>query len=204
MVMSMSESRSALLDAGAREFARYGLKGARVHDIVRRAGVNERMIYYHFGSKAGLYAAVLEAQMQGLRAVCQPVLESSLGMAPYAGMHSVLAAYLDALAARPHLVGLLLHEALGGWSTVLETDGASCVRALRELYRRGQREGVFRPDCPFEVACVTLTGAMLALLVIPPPIPAVEQESCPLAGATAQREQILQQLLCCMGGPASR
>jgi AcrR family transcriptional regulator len=190
----MSDSRSALLDAAAEEFARYGLKGARVQDIVRKAGVNERMIYHHFGSKAGLYVAVLESQLQDLCAACQPALARSLRMNPYAGMRLVLTSYLDALLARPELVGLLLHEALGGWPTTPQV-GTTCVMALRELYRRGQCEGFFHADCPFEVACVTLTGVVFAI-VLPWKIPAgAPWGQRGVVDTEELRDQLLRQLL---------
>ena len=41
-----------------REFAKYGFAGARVERIVRRANVSPRSLYYHYGSKRGLYSAV--------------------------------------------------------------------------------------------------------------------------------------------------
>lgn len=43
-----------------REFAKYGFAGARVERIVNRADVSPRSLYYHFGSKRGLYDAVRE------------------------------------------------------------------------------------------------------------------------------------------------
>ena len=43
-----------------REFAKYGFTGARVERIVSRADVSPRSLYYHFGSKQGLYDAVRE------------------------------------------------------------------------------------------------------------------------------------------------
>ena len=49
-----------ILDAAMREFARYGFAGARVERIVSRADVSPRSLYYHFGSKRGLYDAVRE------------------------------------------------------------------------------------------------------------------------------------------------
>ena len=49
-----------ILSAGMREFAKYGFAGARVERIVSRADVSPRSLYYHFGSKRGLYDAVRE------------------------------------------------------------------------------------------------------------------------------------------------
>ncbi|WP_331766865.1 helix-turn-helix domain-containing protein [Embleya sp. NBC_00896] len=71
----MTESRAHLLTAAAEEFARHGLKGTRIQAIVKRAGVNERMIYHHFGNKDGLYKAVLEDQMAALHDAWHPTLE---------------------------------------------------------------------------------------------------------------------------------
>src|SRR6266498_4700941 len=76
----MTDSRSALLAAAAEEFARHGPKGARVQAIVERAGVNERMIYHHFGSKDGLYAAALEAQASGLVGAWRRIIDTAAEM----------------------------------------------------------------------------------------------------------------------------
>ena len=46
----------------------HGFAGARVDKIVRKAGSNPRMVYHYFGSKSGLYVAVLEAALGDLRA----------------------------------------------------------------------------------------------------------------------------------------
>src|SRR5213596_891126 len=95
----MSDSRAALLAAAAEEFARYGRKGARIQAIVQRAGVNERMIYHHFGSKDGLYAAVLEAQGHGLVEAWRKLVDQAAELPPYQGMRAVLAGFADSLAA---------------------------------------------------------------------------------------------------------
>jgi AcrR family transcriptional regulator len=188
----MVDSRSALLAAAAEEFARDGFKGARVQAIVTRAGVNERMIYHHFGSKDGLYAAVLATQLEGLWTAWRPALEAALRMDPYAGMRVALGGYFDVLLARPALAGLMVHEALGGWRALPSPDIATPLLALGELYGRGQAEGVFRSDCTFEVACATATGALCGLIVL-----------CRLRpiGAPGLREQALGQLLDGMSGP---
>jgi TetR/AcrR family transcriptional regulator len=53
-------TRQKIIDAARHEFAEYGLAGARVERIAKRAGVNKAMIYYHFSSKDLLYEGVVK------------------------------------------------------------------------------------------------------------------------------------------------
>ena len=53
-------TRESLLRAATRVFARHGFSGASVEKISRAAKSWDRMIYYYFGSKEGLFVAVLE------------------------------------------------------------------------------------------------------------------------------------------------
>jgi len=62
-----AESRERLLRAATQEFVTHGFAGARISRIVSKAGSNPRMIYHYFGSKSGLYVAVLEEALGGLR-----------------------------------------------------------------------------------------------------------------------------------------
>jgi TetR/AcrR family transcriptional regulator len=55
-----SAAAERILKAAMREFAKYGYAGARVERILKRADVSPRSLYYHFGSKRGLYDAVRE------------------------------------------------------------------------------------------------------------------------------------------------
>ncbi|MDQ6750475.1 MAG: TetR family transcriptional regulator [Actinomycetota bacterium] len=54
-------SRQRILDAALVEFAARGYEGARLQDIARTAGLSRPTLLYHFESKEGLYAAVIEA-----------------------------------------------------------------------------------------------------------------------------------------------
>jgi AcrR family transcriptional regulator len=51
-------AKQRLLDAAAEEFGAKGFTGARVRDIAARAGLNQQLISYYFGGKAGLYEAL--------------------------------------------------------------------------------------------------------------------------------------------------
>jgi AcrR family transcriptional regulator len=53
-------TRDAILRAATRIFAKHGFDGGRVEQISKAAKSYDRMIYYYFGSKEGLYIAVLE------------------------------------------------------------------------------------------------------------------------------------------------
>ncbi len=54
-----ARSQAAIFRAAAHEFAKRGYDAAGVDRIAARAHVNKAMIYYHFGSKQGLYVEVL-------------------------------------------------------------------------------------------------------------------------------------------------
>jgi AcrR family transcriptional regulator len=55
----LNRTRERIMAAAQKEFAASGFAGARTDAIACRARVNERMIFYCFGSKEGLYRAVL-------------------------------------------------------------------------------------------------------------------------------------------------
>src|ERR1700753_3984167 len=60
-------TKSRILEAAKREFARLGFAGARVDAIALRAKANKRMIYHYFSSKEELFTAVLEEAYLGIR-----------------------------------------------------------------------------------------------------------------------------------------
>jgi AcrR family transcriptional regulator len=53
-------SRERILDAATELFAARGYAGAGVDRLAERSGIAKTAIYYHFGNKEGLLAAVLE------------------------------------------------------------------------------------------------------------------------------------------------
>ncbi|SAL76263.1 TetR/AcrR family transcriptional regulator [Caballeronia telluris] len=57
---SRGASVGASWRAATQQFSTCGLSGARVDAIATAADSNERMLYYYFQSKEGLYVAALE------------------------------------------------------------------------------------------------------------------------------------------------
>ncbi len=49
-----------IVAAARQEFSEHGIDGARIDEIVRRAGVSKQLFYYYFESKEEIYKIVLE------------------------------------------------------------------------------------------------------------------------------------------------
>lgn len=57
---SCTDTRQKLMQAAMRQFAHCGYTGASVQEIVDAARVTKPVLYYHFGSKEGLFSALIE------------------------------------------------------------------------------------------------------------------------------------------------
>ena len=115
-VRDADETRRAILDAATAEFSAKGFAGARVDDIAARTATTKRMIYYYFGGKEGLYAAVLEEAYGGMRDA-----EAALrldGMPPAEAMRRLVETTFDHHAAHPEFVRLVSGENIEGARTV--------------------------------------------------------------------------------------
>jgi AcrR family transcriptional regulator len=67
MPLDASRTREKLVDEAARAFAKHGVYAASLIDITRRAGQRNRgALHYHFGSRDGVLAAVLERHAEFL------------------------------------------------------------------------------------------------------------------------------------------
>jgi TetR/AcrR family transcriptional regulator len=116
-----NRTREAILAAAQDEFARKGLSGGRVDEIARRSRANKRMIYHYFGSKQGLYLAVLERVYEGLRG-SERTLELT-DLEPEAAIQRLIEFNFDYCREHPH---------------------SPFVRLIGDILKRGVAEGVFR------------------------------------------------------------
>ena len=141
-------SRFALLSAARSAFSERGLEGARVDDIARRAGVNKQLVYHYFGSKDGLYTAVLETVYREIR---DQELALDLDSLPAEkAMRDLIEFSFDYLAKSPDFVRILADEnAHGGvhlrGSDIVKEVNRPIIELLRKTLARGAAAGVFRP-----------------------------------------------------------
>lgn len=69
MARDASVTRARLIRAGERRFARDGVTGAKIADIVRDAHqANDSAVRYHFGSRQGLLRAIVERHVAAMDA----------------------------------------------------------------------------------------------------------------------------------------
>ncbi|MEP6599297.1 MAG: TetR/AcrR family transcriptional regulator [Actinomycetota bacterium] len=64
--MTGKERREQLLNVGRSLFAEKGYEATSIEEIAARAGVSKPVVYEHFGGKEGLYAVVVDREMQSL------------------------------------------------------------------------------------------------------------------------------------------
>jgi AcrR family transcriptional regulator len=66
--MSAEQTKERILGAAFREFAEFGVAGARVDRIAKSAACNKNLIYVYFDSKEALFATVLDRHLSDVYA----------------------------------------------------------------------------------------------------------------------------------------
>src|SRR5688500_14190733 len=64
--MSFSQRREQLISVGRQLFAEKGFDGTSVEEIAARAKVSKPVVYEHFGGKEGIYAVVVDREVNAL------------------------------------------------------------------------------------------------------------------------------------------
>jgi AcrR family transcriptional regulator len=191
-------TRDRLLAAAEAEFAAHGLRGARVQAIVDRAGVNERMLYHHFGDKEGLYDAVLFRFAEEISPQLAAALDAP-GADPLARLTGMLRSYFDALFTHPNIVRLSLHEILAGWPSLARLEKQNDSQLAQKIFAflaEARRAGVLREGTDFRAAMTVAGSAFLMVPVILPRLQRLYAESLDdRAAIIALREQIIDVLL---------
>ncbi|MFW0784560.1 TetR/AcrR family transcriptional regulator [Gordonia sp. CPCC 206044] len=64
--MTGAQRRLQLIEVARGLFAERGFEGTSIEEIAQRAGVSKPIVYEHFGGKEGLYAVVVDREMETL------------------------------------------------------------------------------------------------------------------------------------------
>ena len=75
--MTAAERREQLIGIARRAFAERGFDGVSVEEIAARAAVSKPVVYEHFGGKEGLYAVVVDREVQELLGTMREALTAT-------------------------------------------------------------------------------------------------------------------------------
>ena len=136
-----------ILEVATAEFAEKGLSGARVDAIAAATATSKRMIYYHFGSKEGLYTAVLEESYRRIRDI-EARLELD-DLEPEDALRKLVAFTFDYQHDNEAFIRLVMNENMhrGEYlakSPTIQGLNVPAIDAVGRVYRRGVKAGVFR------------------------------------------------------------
>ena len=168
--LTAQERRESILNAAVEVFTTAGYRAGKVSDVAARVGVSEPVIFQNFGSKAALFAAVLDRVVAGVRddlqalgghggsvadllahALSQSRIQPGHATGPHgAGSHVMLFADAITLTAEPELTEPARHAA------------RTIAGHLADLIRRGQADGDIRADLDPEAASWLLLSILSA------------------------------------------
>jgi AcrR family transcriptional regulator len=109
--LSGAERRAQLLDVGRGVFAERAFELASMDDIAQRAGISKPIVYEHFGSKEGLYAAIVEREMEELVVRVSDALSTGPSRQRWEGAVIAFVSYIET---RPAGFEVLTREAPSG------------------------------------------------------------------------------------------
>jgi TetR/AcrR family transcriptional regulator len=145
-------SPKLLIEAAIPEFAQFGYAGARTERIADRAGVNKQLLFYYFGTKAGLYRAVIDEAVAQLDRAARNVRRAPEHAAGRL-RHELKAAFVT-LAESPDLARLLVRGTFDRHEdTAADLPARSLAGRLAQAVSDGQGLGHYRDDAdPHTVA----------------------------------------------------
>ncbi|WP_172329484.1 TetR/AcrR family transcriptional regulator [Mangrovicoccus sp. HB161399] len=161
-----AETRGRILAATARMVAGHGIRGLRVEDVAKEAGIAVSLIYYHFKSRGGLVQAVLlrtnELALAGLaetpvrqldgRAQLSALLEGEFSELPEVRELAVVWSEATASAAFDPALVPLVREAARNWEDTVS-----------RLIRTGLADGSVAPGTDPAGSAARLTALVEGL-----------------------------------------
>ncbi|MEU6149481.1 TetR/AcrR family transcriptional regulator [Actinosynnema sp. NPDC047251] len=159
--MTGKERREQLLDVARALFAEKGFEVTSVEEIAHRAGVSKPVVYEHFGGKEGIYAVVVDREMQYLM---DHIVNALSGGHPRELLEQAACALLDYIEGSTDGFRILVRDSpvassTGTFSSLLN-DIASQVESILGLHfsRQGYDRKLAALYSQALVGMVALTG----------------------------------------------
>lgn len=164
------DGKESLLEAGAQLFAIKGFAAVSIRELAQAAGVNSAMISYYFGSKEGLYEAILSNQFSPVELAVKGVLK--LNLPPKDRIITYARSVLQMHRERPWIVRFMHSELVNptpAFSIVILKVIKGVFELLQEAVQDGIAAGDFREDIDPRNAALAIAG-MINFYAISRPI----------------------------------
>jgi AcrR family transcriptional regulator len=165
-------TRRAILNAALRLFAEQGYAGAGIQAIAKAAHVTKPVLYYHFGSKAGLFEAVARRTEDELATLIGRV--AAEGGDLRRRLAGICAAIFRCGRLHPEALGLAAQfTRIAGKELPPQTHGREkterFMRIIQEVMEQGQASGSLRAEFSSRQLAFGFLGTIHFHLVLCPP-----------------------------------
>ena len=106
--MSAIDRRAQLVEVGRSVFAKRGYEATSVEEIADRAKVSKPIVYEHFGGKEGLYAVIIDREMEHIVSRISEAISSGL---PRERLEGAAMAFLTYVKEQPDGFAVLTRDA---------------------------------------------------------------------------------------------
>ena len=143
--LTAAARRAQLIQVGREVFAEKGYEATSVEEIASRAKVSKPIVYEHFGGKEGLYAVVVDREMEYVIGVISEALSAG---SPRERAEQAALAFLTWVKDRPDGFAVLTHDAP---TTVLSSGGFSSLlnevaERVSDVFAEAFKQAGFDPD----------------------------------------------------------
>ena len=151
-------TQNNILSAAEEIFSEKGLYGARIDEIAEAAGCNKRMLYAHFGSKEGLYTAVLDSVYSRLSVVEEELLNKTLS--PVETVRFYIKVLFNFLKDNPTFIKMVMWENLNEAKYMRMSKASSLknasVKFLEKVLKKGIDEGLFKEEINIKEVIISI------------------------------------------------
>lgn len=165
-------TRESLIDAALTVFGRKGYSLTTLSDVAKEVGVTRGAIYWHFGGKEELYAALVKERFAHANAIFNNIIDSNL--TPQEKVRGLLVKTLEYVEEDEQYLAVLELTLSKTESTpgteFMQQQRSFAVKAvadaLSEILEEGRKLGQFRADMAVQVTAYAALGILLGVISI--------------------------------------
>lgn len=164
-LIEKSDKRQHLIQVAELLFAQQGYEAVSIRQLAKEAGVNLAMISYYFGSKEGLFAAILENKIPRTREKLEDIMAQTTD--PWERIARTIDIYVDTMFSNHSFSRVITRE----MSTRQRPDNVKLIvehisknmRIIRGFIEEGQASGQFR-DVDNNLTLASFFGTLTTMI----------------------------------------